>query len=86
MREEFTQLSFPPRWHFDVLRGLNYFQAIRAPRDERLSDAIDIVKCRRRPDGYWPLQNTYKGPTHFQMERAGGPSRWNTLRALRVLR
>jgi hypothetical protein len=82
----FTKFSFPPRWHYDVLRALDYFQAVGAPRDERLSDAIDIVRSTQRKDGRWTLHNRYKGKTWFEMERLGAPSRWNTLRALRVLK
>jgi hypothetical protein len=81
----FLRLSFPPRWHYDVLRALDYFQAVDAPRHPRLTDAIAVLRAARRPDGRWPLQNTYKGKTYFEMERVGGPSRWNTLRAMRVL-
>src|SRR5262249_4291368 len=82
----FLKFSFPPRWHDDLLRALDYCQAVKAPRDERLSDAIDIVRSARLDDGTWPLQNSYKGKTYFQMEQLGAPSRWNTLRALRVLK
>jgi hypothetical protein len=82
----FIRFSYPPRWHYDILRGLDYFQAVNAPRDPRLADAIGIVESCRREDGRWPLQNTYKGKTYFEMERLGAPSRWNTLRALRVLK
>lgn len=79
------RFSFPPRWHYDILRALDYFQAVNAPRDARLSDAIDIVRATRLEDGRWPLQNEYKGKTYFRLERDGAPSRWNTLRAMRVL-
>ncbi len=82
----FIRFSYPPRWHYDILRALDYFQAVNAPRDERLGDAIDIVERTRREDGRWILQNSYKGKTYFEMERLGAPSRWNTLRALRVLK
>jgi hypothetical protein len=82
----FTRFSFPPRWHYDILRALDYFQAVDAPRDPRLADAIDIVHSGRGEDGLWPLQNAYRGKTYFELERLGAPSRWNTLRALRVLR
>ncbi|HEY3394654.1 MAG TPA: prenyltransferase/squalene oxidase repeat-containing protein [Lacipirellulaceae bacterium] len=82
----FLRFSFPPRWHYDILRALDYFQAAGAPRDERLSEAIDIVRSTQRQDGRWTLQNNYKGKTWFQLERVGAPSRWNTLRALRVLK
>ena len=86
IKPAFVRFAFPPRWHYDILRALDYFQAVDAPRDARLSEAIDIVRNARREDGRWPLQHTYKGKTYFEMERVGAPSRWNTLRSLRVLR
>ena len=82
----FTRFSFPPRWHYDILRALDYFQAVEAPRDRRLADAIDIVHSSQGEDGRWLLQHSYKGKTYFELERLGAPSRWNTLRALRVLK
>lgn len=80
-----TRFAFPPRWHYDVLRALDYFRDCDA-RDDRLEEAIGIVRKRRRPDGRWLLQNRYPGRTHFEMEQPRQPSRWNTLRAMRVLR
>ncbi len=85
IKSELTRLSFPPRWHYDILRALDYFQSVNAPRDPRLEEGIEIVRARRRPDGRWPLGYRYAGKTFFEMERASAPSRWNTLRALRVL-
>ncbi len=82
----FTRFAFPPRWHYDILRALDYFQAVDAPRDPRLADAIGIVQSTQREDGRWSLQQSYKGKTYFELERLGAPSRWNTLRALRVLK
>ncbi len=82
----FLRFSFPTRWHYDVLRGLDYFQAVNAKRDKRLTEAIDIVRRHRHKDGRWRLENTFKGKTYFEMERQGAPSRWNTLRSLRVLK
>lgn len=86
IKPEFTLFAFPPRWHYDVLRALDHFQAVRAPRDERLADAMEILRNRRRDDGRWALQLRHRGKTYFEMERVGAPSRWNTLRALRVLK
>jgi hypothetical protein len=86
IKPAFLRFSFPPRWHYDVLRALDYFQSVNAPRDERLADAIDIVRSNRRADGRWPLQNRYPGKTYFELERLSVASRWNTLRALRVLK
>ena len=82
----FTRFSFPPRWHHDVLRTLDYFQASRADRDERLEDPVSLVRKKRTPDGRWLLQNRHPGRTCFELETVGKPSRWNTLRALRILR
>ena len=81
----FVRFSFPPRWHYDILRALDYFQAVKARRDHRLAEAIAIVRNKQRADGRWPLENRYQGKAYFQLERLGAPSRWNTLRALRVL-
>lgn len=81
----FTRFSFPPRWHYDILRALDYFQAANAPYDPRLAEAIDAVRRHRRVDGRWSLENRHRGKTYFELERLGGASRWNTLRALRVL-
>lgn len=79
-------LSYPVRWYHDVLRGLEHFR--RADRvDPRLSDSIDLLRAKATPDGRWCLENVHEGPTLFDFdEREGAPSRWVTLRALRVLR
>ncbi|MFC1575073.1 hypothetical protein ACFL5A_00300 [Gemmatimonadota bacterium] len=82
----FSRFSFPPRWHHDVLRTLDYFRDSGAPCDSRLEDPIGLLRRKRREDGRWPLQNRHPGRTYFEMEKAGEPSRWNTLRALRVLK
>ncbi|MEK6323133.1 MAG: hypothetical protein AABN33_15785 [Acidobacteriota bacterium] len=81
----FVRFSFPPRWHYDILRALDYFQAVDAPRDKRVAEAIDIIRSKQDKDGRWPLQNRYKGATYFELEQLSAPSRWNTLRSLRVL-
>jgi hypothetical protein len=78
-------LSYPPRWYYDILRALDYFQAARIAYDSRLEPALDVLKSKQRKDGKWPLQNKHPGQVHFDMEKPGGPSRWNTLRALRIL-
>jgi hypothetical protein len=83
----FTLFSYPTRWYYDVLRGLDYFRATDEPPDDRCAEAIDLVAARRDASGRWPLENVHQGPIHFSMESPeGAPSRWNTLRALRVLR
>jgi hypothetical protein len=81
------QFSFPTRWHYDVLRALEYFQAAGDPPDPRVDEAIELLRSRRQSDGTWLLENTHAGAVHFALEDGDGrPSRWNTLRALRVLR
>jgi len=80
------RFSFPTRWHYDVLRGLEYFRSVGAPLDPRLGEAIHLLRSRQQPDGVWLLENTHKGRVHFELEDGDNkPSRWNTLRARRVL-
>jgi len=80
------KFSFPTWYFYDVLRGLDYFREAAAEPDERVAEAIGVVEGQRDQDGRWPLQNLHEGEAHFQMEVGEGkPSRWNTVRALRVL-
>jgi hypothetical protein len=81
-----TMLPFPPRWRYDVLRALDYFQDCRAPQDHRMAEAIVLLKHKRKADNRWRLNVGMSGLRHFKMEVTGSPSRINTLRALRVLR
>jgi hypothetical protein len=81
------QFSFPPRWHYDVLRALDHFRDAGDAPDPRIDEAVDLVRTKRQPDGTWLLEHTHPGRVHFALEEGDGrPSRWNTLRALRVLR
>ena len=82
----FLMLSYPSRWYYDILRALVYFQAAGIDYDARMQDGLDVLQEKRRKDGTWPVQAKHSGQVHFDMEKTGGPSRWNTLRALRVLR
>jgi hypothetical protein len=84
---DWLQFSFPPRWHYDVLRALDYFRTSRTSYDPRMDEALALVSSKRGADGRWLLENTHCGSVHLKMEDGDGkPSRWNTLRALRVLR
>lgn len=84
---EWLQFSYPTRWFYDVLRGLDYFRSAVGTPDERLEEAAEAVRSRQQPDGSWLLENTHPGKVHFALEDGDGqPSRWNTLRALRVLK
>jgi len=83
---DWTQFAFPTRWHYDVLWGLDYLRRAGVEPDQRVAEAIDLVEKKRDGSGRWPLENPHTGEVHFDMEDgAGKPSRWNTLRALRVL-
>ncbi len=84
--KKMLMLSYPCRWRYDILRALDYFQAGRIPFDERMRFAVEVLLKKQRRDGKWPVQNKHPGQVHFDMEKAGLPSRWNTLRALRVLK
>jgi hypothetical protein len=84
---EFLELAFPPRYHYDVLRALDYFRAANVQPDARISDAVHLIESRRQADGRWLLDRAYDEALALPFgESAGEPSRWNTLRALRVLR
>lgn len=101
------RFPFPPRWYYDVLRALDYFQAYFQWRsgkiinyddhrskalehkqyyDRRFSDGIKLIQKKRKKDGRWPVMRGPSGKVFFEMEQVGQPSRWNTLRALRVLK
>lgn len=84
----FTMPSFPTRWYYDVLRALDYFRVARSERDARCAQAVELLRRKRLANGMWNLELSHEGPTLFELdaEREGFPSRWITLRALRVLR
>jgi hypothetical protein len=84
--ERFTHLTYPWHWHYTVLRGLDYLRLTAAIHDSRLDDAIQLLRGQRKPNGRWPLRKRIPGTLLVEMERPGSDSRWNTLRALRVLR
>ena len=85
--DRYTDFAFPPYWHYDVLRALDYFRETGADPDPRLDDAIGLVVDQRLDDGRWPAAKPRRGEVFFPLdEPEGEPSRWNTLRALRVLR
>ncbi len=87
VKPEWLQFSYPTRWHYDVLRGLEYFSRVGGAPDPRLDEAIALLRSKQQPDGTWLLEHTHPGAIHFAMEGVDGtPSRWNTLRAMRVLR
>ena len=83
--KKFLMLSYPSRWKYDILRALDYFRLAGVGYDARMDDAVEVLLKKQRADHRWPVQARHTGQTHFEMEKTGGPSRWNTLRALRVL-
>jgi hypothetical protein len=93
IKEDWTRFSFPPRWRYDVLRGLDYLRSAGVEPDDRIIEAIDVVLEKRDSDGRWAKESPRESPkwdrsgeVHFEMEEGEGkPSRWNTLRAMRVL-
>jgi hypothetical protein len=81
-----TRFAFPTWWHYDVLRGLEYLRRAGVTPDERVAEAIELVESKRDGDGRWPLEARYPGVMPVEIDEGEGrPSRWNTLRALRVL-
>lgn len=84
---DWLEFSYPVRWNYDVLRALEYFRSVGESPDPRIDGAVALVRAKRQPDGTWLLENTHPGKIHFPLEEGDGkPSRWNTLRALRVLK
>ena len=86
IRKEFLNIPYPGRWRYDILRALDYFQYAGTSYDKRMQAAINVILKKRRKDGLWNVQAAHPGQVHFTMEQAGKPSRWNTLRAQRVLK
>jgi len=85
--ERYLDFVFPYYWKYDVLRSLDYFRRAEARHDPRMEEAVDVIRSKRQSDGRWLLDGIHPGRVHFDLEPdVGGPSRWNTLRALRVLR
>jgi len=82
----YKYLFFPTRWHYDILRALDYFRDAGAAPDPRMTEALDLLESKRDADGRWAIEYSYPGEVFFEMEAEGEPSRRNTLRALRVLR
>lgn len=81
-----TRFSFPNWWHYDLLRGLEYLRRAGVKPDHRVAEAVELVDARRDEEGRWLLENQHPGTMPVEMgEAEGRPSRWNTLRALRVL-
>ena len=82
----YLEFAFPYYWHYDVLRALDYFRSAGAEPDPAMAEAVEVVRSKRQPDGRWLLDRIHPGRVHIDIEDGvGAPSRWNTLRSLRVL-
>jgi hypothetical protein len=83
---DYLDFAFPYYWRYDVLRALDYFRRSGTEPDARMAAAVELVRSKRQPDGRWLLDRVHPGRVHFALDGdVGEPSRWNTLRALRVL-
>ncbi len=80
-----TRFSFPPRWKYDVMRILDYFQSAKVPYDERMQDALDLLQSKNK-NGRWSIQQKHSGNVFLILKKTGQPSQLNTLRALRILK
>jgi hypothetical protein len=84
---KFLEFAFPPRYEYDALRALDYFRAAGTRPDARMGEAVRHLESKRLPDGRWLLDRSHNEALSFPFpESVGQPSRWNTLRALRVLK
>ena len=87
VKERYLDVSFPPYWFYDVLRALDHFREAGGAPDPRLAEAIEVVRSQQGDDGRWAAGTPHRGEVFFAVDAPKGePSRWNTLRALRVLR
>jgi hypothetical protein len=86
IHKDFLKLPYPRRWKYDILSALDYFQYSGAKWDKRMSPAIQVLLKKRNKNATWNVQAKHPGKVHFEMEKAGRQSRWNTLRTLRILK
>jgi hypothetical protein len=85
VKRNWTSFSFPPYWFYDILTALEYFWGFRMNKNHKLEPAIQLVRKKQTQQDVWLLGSRHPGRTYIEMEKSGEPSRWNTLRALRVL-
>jgi hypothetical protein len=82
----FIKFYYPCRWYYDVMKAIDYFRLAGVQYDDRMEDALQLILSKRQIEGTWKIPAAHPGKVFFKMEQAGKPSRWNTLRALRVLK
>ncbi|MFN0214071.1 MAG: hypothetical protein ACKVT2_07430 [Saprospiraceae bacterium] len=86
INKNFLKLTYPCRWYYDILRAMDYFQYAGIKWDNRMTEAMTYLNNKQNKDGTWNMQAAHSGQVHLIMEKAGKPSRWNTLRMLRVMK
>lgn len=86
IHKNFLKLTYPCRWRYDILRALDYFQYADRDWDKNMEEALAVLLKKQNKNGTWNMQAAHPGKVYFTMEKAGKESRWNTLRALRVLK
>jgi hypothetical protein len=86
INKNFLKFPYPCRWKYDILRALDYFQYSGSKWDERMNPAIQVLLKKRNKDATWNVQAKHLGQEHFEMEKVGKASKWNTLRAMRILK
>ncbi|MBM3130783.1 MAG: nitrogen fixation protein NifH [Chloroflexi bacterium] len=83
---EWFKFGFPLSYTSDVLEALLALAQAGQARDPRLQNAIAFVLSKRDADGRWALKHTLSTKVRVTGEKKGEPSKWVTLRALRVLK
>lgn len=86
IHKDFLKLAYPCRWKYDILRAMDFFQYAGIEWDHRMTAAIEVLKSKRNNAGSWNIPAAHAGQVHVTMEQAGKPSRWNTVRVLRVMK
>ena len=82
----FLKMPYPCRWKYDIFRALDYFQYACCEWNYRLAPALEVLNQKKNKDNTWNMNAAHPGKVHIVMEKAGKPSRWNTLRSLRIFK
>jgi len=79
------RFGFPLFYQSDVLEVLDILTTLGV-KDDRMQESIDLIVNSMNDQGTWDLKNTYNGKMYCEIDEKNKPSKWITLRALRVLR
>ena len=83
--QDWIKFGFPRLWQTDALEmleiliNLDYY-------DKRMQDAVDLIVNKQNNEGKWNMERTFNGRFQTSIEPKGKPSKWNTLKALKVLK